>query len=94
MKLTYRDVQGSFVRLDDTRIVFVGSHESVPDRALIALRNSDGKDTTFALSPEAAVALASLLRGEGGEAGTMPERERAAWEHVGGMMWTYEAPKT
>jgi len=89
--LKYADGTGAFIRLDDVRVVFVGSHPSIPDRRLIALRNAQGEDKTFALSHEAAEALAALFRGEAGEPGSMPAYERKGWKHAGPiMMWTYE----
>jgi hypothetical protein len=53
-------VTGHLVRLDDTRLVFLGESPDHPDTWFLGFRNSDGQDTKLTFSREAMTALVNL----------------------------------
>jgi hypothetical protein len=91
INLRLQDVPGRFVRLDDTRLVFVGSHPSLPDRVFVNLRSDKGIDTLLTLSHDATAAIKALLTDpEAGEPGCTPEHKLNGWTSNGAFYWTCE----
>jgi hypothetical protein len=71
---------GRAVRLDDTRVVFVGRIEGV-DEVFVGFRNAEGRDTKLRLSPEAFDALVWLHKNTDGYTERFPQSEQ------GDMVW-------
>jgi hypothetical protein len=62
------DVTGHLIRLDATRLVFLGESPAKPDTYFLGFRNAEGNDTKIMFSREAVAALVKLatepLKGE------------------------------
>jgi hypothetical protein len=74
-----KDIRGRLIKLDDTRLVFVGQSATAPGNSFIAFRNKDGEDTKLVLSIEAAHALFSLLDGPIGGSDEWPQSSKSGW---------------
>ena len=53
-------VTGHMIRLDDTRLVFLGNSPEHPGTWFLGFRNADGQDTKLTFSQEAMAALLNL----------------------------------
>lgn len=72
-------VTGHMIRLDDIRIVFVGTDTDQPSSTCIAFRAKDGRDLKLSISKEAAAALRSLLNGELDDTSTVNFPDGLPW---------------
>ena len=76
-------VLGRTVRLDETRLVFLGQRDGDAGTFYVGLRNADGIDTKFKLSREAIEALAWLtIHPHDTLKETFPAQPRPRWEAV------------
>lgn len=74
-KTTEDPVTGHIIKLDETRLVFLGEHPDKPDTWFMGFRNSDGKDTKLTFSREALSALVDLATNRSrGERVTFPHK--------------------
>ena len=75
-------VTGHMIRLDDTRLVFLGNSPEHPGIWFLGFRNADGQDTKLTFSPEAMAALLNLATAPTGPKVSFPHKH--VWRFVEG----------